>query len=110
MSVRFEVERSPCYRTIVVSGVFGGHRPGFFEAIVYTDELMADRALESQPPDSSKVAVKRTIQCRLLMNPFQAKALLMWLKEHVEAYERKFGEIKLPEKPRRAEGPGYMAV
>ena len=48
--VRIDVVRDDSYRTIVVNGVFGGHRPGFFEAIIYTDEMVADEALSSMPP------------------------------------------------------------
>jgi len=88
------VERSPDYKTIIVSGVFGGHRPGFFEAIVYTDELLADEALASIPPDAERFKIKRTLQCRLVIDPVQAKSLLEWLKRHVEQYEKEFGEIR----------------
>lgn len=96
MQPRVKVERHPNYRTIIVSGVYGGHRPGIFEAIVYTDEMEADEALASIPPDQAKLTVRRTLQCRLLLDPFQAKTLLQWLKHHVEAYEKQFGEIKTP--------------
>ena len=95
------VERDPSYRSIVVSGVFGGHRPGFFEAIVYTDELVADDALSSIPPATERIKIKRVLQCRLVMDPVQAKNLLQWLKQHIDRYEKEFGEIKPAPKEER---------
>ena len=91
------VERHEGYRTIIQSGVFGGHRPGFFEWIVYTDELIADEALGTIPPDSAKAYVKRTIQCRIVVNPVEAKNLLKWLSGHINEYEKAFGKIVTPE-------------
>ena len=100
-----EVKKHEHYRTIFVSGVYGGHRPGFFEAIIYTDELEAEEALSSLEITPSVVNIRRIIQCRLIFDPFQAKSFLEWLKRHVEEYEKKFGEIKLP---KRAEEKGRI--
>ena len=52
------VERDDEYKTIIVNGVFGGHRPGYFEAIVYSDEIVADEALGEIPPDNKKISFK----------------------------------------------------
>lgn len=90
-----EVKKHDHYRTIFVSGVYGGHRPGFFEAIVYTDEMDPEEALSSLEV-APVVNIRRIIQCRLILDPFQAKSLLEWLKRHIEEYEKKFGEIKVP--------------
>jgi hypothetical protein len=90
------LERHEGYRTIIQSGAFGGHRPGFFEWIVYTDELVADDALGTIPPDSAKTYVKRTLQCRILVNPVEAKNLHRWLSQHISEYEKAFGKIVTP--------------
>jgi len=96
----FSVERSPDYRTIQVSGVFGGHRPGLFEAIIYTDEMIADEALREPTGDPKRVKLKRTIQCRLVIDPIQAKAFAGWLQHHIENYEKEIHEIPTgPKKP-----------
>ena len=86
-------EKHEHYRTINVNGFYGGHRPGFFEAVVYTDEMITEEALSSIPPDSSKIVVKRTVQTRLVMDPFQAKSFLKWLSDHIKQYETVFGKI-----------------
>ena len=83
--------------------VFLGHRPGYFEIVVYTEEMIADDALSSLKPEPKKIKVKRVLQCRLIIDPIQAKSIAKWLNEHIKQYEKSFGEIKLPsEKPQGA--------
>lgn len=74
-----EVRRDELYRTIIVSGIFGGHRPGVFEAIVYTDEMDAEEALGSAQPLKERIKIQRTLQCRLVIDPVQAKSIAKWL-------------------------------
>jgi len=76
--------------------VFGGHRPGSFDAIIYTDEFTADDALASVPPDAGKVTIKRTLQVRLVFDPVQAKSFAHWLNSHIQKYEEIFGKIPSP--------------
>lgn len=94
-----EVETSehPNYRTINVNGVFGGHRAMFFEIVVYSDELKATKALSSAQVAPDKSTVKRTLECRLLIDPYQAKSIALWLNQHVAEYEKLFGRIPSPE-------------
>lgn len=93
MEQRLEVQRSNEYRTIIVSGIFGGHRPGFIEALIYSDELVGDAALGGVTPDASKIQVKRTMQCRLFIDPVTAKSIAEWLTGHIVEYEKQFGQI-----------------
>lgn len=90
------VEKHENYRTIIQNGVFGGHRPGFFEWIVYSDELIGDEALSTIPPDPSKIYIKRTLQCRIMLTAIQAKEFLKWLSESINQYEKEFGKIITP--------------
>lgn len=105
--MKFEVVKHPDYRTINVNGVCGGHRPGFFEIIIYTDELIPEEALASIDFDKSKIKLKRTLQCRLILDPMQAKSFLNWLARHVAQYEQKFGKILMPEE--KEERDRYVA-
>lgn len=99
------IEKYDGYRTIIVNGFFGGHRPGFFEAVIYTDELLTDEALSIFPPDNTKIKIKRTLQSRLVFDPVQAKALSQWLTDHIGKYEKMFGEIPDPSKhPKQQKG------
>ena len=100
------VEKHEGYRTIIESGVFGGHRPGFFEWIMYSDEMVADEALATIPPDASKSHIKRTLQFRVVAAPIDAKNFAQWLNGHIAEYEKNFGEITLEKKPAKPQkGP-----
>ena len=101
---KFEVAKHENYRTIIVNGVLGGLRPGFFEAIVYTDELVVDEALGTALSSPEKAYIKRTMQCRLVFDPFQAKSLAQWLTAHVNEYEKLFGKIPTPSELKKEKG------
>ena len=92
----FLVEYSPDYGTINVDGFVGGHRLGFFEAIIYSEESLTDECLAGKF-DATKIKTLRTLQTRLVINPFQAKALQQWLSHHIGEYEKAFGKIPEPE-------------
>lgn len=96
--LKVETARAEDYKTIIVDGVFGGSRSGLFEMICYTDELSAEEALGSIIPDGSKIYIKRTLRCRLVLTPIQAKALLNWLTQSLGQYEKQFGKIPVVEK------------
>lgn len=103
---KVEVVKDPNYRTIIVNGVIGGHRPGFFEAIVYSEEMISEDALAKLRPEPSKIRVRRVLQCRLIIDPVQAKSLAKWLAQHVSEYEKTFGRIITPDeaKPQPTRG------
>jgi len=101
-SPKITVKKDDHYRDVIVNGVFGGHRPGFFEAIVYTDEMIADDALSTLATDPRKVHIQRVIQCRLIIDPVQAKSIARWFNKHIEAYEKAFGKIVMPEEVRES--------
>jgi hypothetical protein len=90
------VEKNDNYRTIIQSGIFGGHRPGFFEWIIYSDEMVADEAVNTLPPDPSKVSIKRTLHCRVVLTAIEAKNMAEWLNNRIATYERMFGKILTP--------------
>jgi len=93
--LKVETKKAEDFKTIIVDGVFGGSRSGLFEMICYTDELNAEEALSSVVPDGSKVYINRTLHCRLVLTPIQAKSLLNWLGQSLEQYEKQFGKIPL---------------
>ena len=90
---KIEVTEDGNFRTILVNGMFGGHRPGYFEGVVYTDEMVATEALATVNLAPERAYIKRTIQCRLVMDPVTAKSIASWLNEHVKEYEAAFGKI-----------------
>jgi len=98
--LKVETKRADDFKTIIVDGVFGGTRAGLFEMVCYSDELNAEEALASIIPDGSKVNVKRTLECRLVLTPIQAKGLLNWLSQSLDQYEKQFGKVPVVEQPK----------
>jgi hypothetical protein len=63
-----------------------------FEVIVYSEQFEVGEALA--PPNMiAPPKVNRTIECRLIIDPFQAKSIVQWLTAQVNAFERQFGHI-----------------
>ena len=88
-----------------MSGLFGGRRPGFFEAIVYTDEMAAEESLKTPAGDPKTMTIKRTIQCRLYFDPLIAKSISQWFNTQVAEYEKDFGPIIIPKEPEPTKTP-----
>lgn len=92
-----ESEYSPSYKRINVAGILGGIVPGGVDALLYSEERRADRALETQPPSGNRITIKRTIECGLLIDPMQMKSIHQWLGVKIQEYESVFGHIPSPE-------------
>jgi len=92
ISPEIEVKEHPNFRTINVGGVYGMPLGMHFEVIVYSEQFEVAGALSSaqmtMPP-----RVNRTIECRLIIDPFQAKSIVQWLTTQVNAFEKQFGHI-----------------
>jgi hypothetical protein len=87
-----EVKEHPNFRTINVGGVYGMPVGMRFEVVLYSEQLEVAKALSSvqtiMPP-----SVSRTLECRLIIDPFQAKSIAQWLTAQVNAFEKQFGHI-----------------
>jgi hypothetical protein len=87
-----EVKEHPNFRTINVGGVYGMPVGMRFEVVLYSEQLEVARALSSvqtpMPP-----SVSRILECRLIIDPFQAKSIAQWLTAQVNAFEKQFGHI-----------------
>ena len=102
---KIEVKEHPNYRTINVNGVFGSHRPQYLEVLLYSEEIDAKDVLASENPQI-RPTVKRTLETRLVINPFTAKSILYWLNQNIAEYERVFGRIPSPEEVNSKYGGG----
>lgn len=90
-------EYSPSYKRINVAGFFGGISPSGVEAAVYSQEKIVDKVIASEPPNPSRMALKRTIECELVIDPMEMKSIHLWLTEKIKEYEQLFGTIPSPE-------------
>lgn len=86
---------SPNYRKINVNRVLGGIRPGYLEFEIISEETDFQNLLNREPIDfaEGKQILKRISECKLIMDPIQARALLDFLAQQVEKYEKLFGKI-----------------
>lgn len=87
-----EVREHANFRTINVGGVYGMPLGMHFEVIIYSEQFEVGEALAS-PNMIAPPKVNRTIECRLIIDPFQAKSIVQWLTAQVNAFERQFGHI-----------------
>jgi hypothetical protein len=94
-----EAEYSPNYRKINVNRVVGGLRPGFFEIDIVSEETNYRDLLSEDPIilGQGKEVLKRTIECKLIMDPFQTKEFLRFLTLQIQRYEKLMGEIPTDE-------------
>jgi len=99
---KFEVKKSDDYKAIFVSGVFGTLTPNEGVMVVYTDRIKPS----VEPTGALRLeSVERELQVELKMSPQVFKVIALWMMKHVQEYEKRFGEIKLP-KPPKGKEPG----
>jgi hypothetical protein len=85
---KYNDDRSPEYRVVYVSDIFGGHQIDYFEVTVRTISINA-----SESEKAEEVVLDRVEQVCLKMSPQQAKIVHDWLSLQIDQYERKFGRI-----------------
>ena len=96
-STEIEVKEHPNFRTINVNGVFGGARGMYFDIVLFSEENNVGSALSTMKPAAEKTTINRTLECRLIIDPLNAKAISQWLVQSISEYEKQFGRIPSPE-------------
>ena len=90
-------EYSPTYKRIVVADIIGGIRPIGIDITIYSEQSDFVAALETHPVSSSRVKIKRIIECELVINPMELKSIHQWLGQKINEFEKLFGPIRSPE-------------
>ncbi len=88
---RFKDERSPDYKVIYVSDIFGGHQIDYVELTVRTVSI---NAMETEK--RGEIVLDRTEQVCLKMSPQEATVIRDWLSLQLTQMEGKFGRIRFP--------------
>lgn len=96
-SPEIQVREHPNFRTINVNGVFGGARGMYFDIVLFSDESKVASALSSLKIAPERTTINRTLECRLIIDPLNAKAISQWLMLSITEYEKQFGRIPSPE-------------
>ncbi len=68
-----------------------------FQVTIYSEGFEASKAFlsEQQPHDPLKLS--RTLECRLVIDPYTLKMLLQWLTGQLNAFEGQYGQIPTPD-------------
>lgn len=83
--------RSEDYRSIFVTGVFGGMQLDHFNMIIQSVTPNANETLSGNP------VIDRVDEVCLVMTPMQAKIVFEWLGSHLKKYEESVGKIPTTE-------------
>jgi len=105
---KFEDTKSPDYKYIYATGVFGGLDPNDGRMIFYLDRVEPETVNEPVPGALKLKKIVRELQVEVHMTPTQFKSIAQWMMRHVENYEKIFGEI--PMKPKKRSLPDSMVT
>jgi hypothetical protein len=93
----FEDSKSPDYKYVYASGVFGGLSPNDGRIIFFLDRLEPETVKE--PVGSQRVKkIIRELQVEVHLTPSQFKSTAMWMTDHVKKFEEIFGPIPMAPK------------
>lgn len=101
VSPDFEDTKSPDYRYVYCTGVFGGLDPNDGRIIFFLDRLEPETVKEPFPGSSKVKKVIRELQVEVHVSPSQFKSIAIWMGNHVKRFEQMFGEIPLEPKEKR---------
>jgi hypothetical protein len=102
---RFEDAKSPEYRYVFATGVFGGLDPNDGKLMYFLDRFEPETVNEPYPGTQKLKKIVRELQVEVHVSPSQFKSISIWMSEHVKRYEQMFGPITSPEvKPKYEEG------
>jgi hypothetical protein len=95
---KFEDTKSPDYRYIYSTGVFGALDPNDGRIIFYVDRMEPETVNEPKPGAMKLKKIVRELQMEVHMTPTQFKNLAHWMMNNIKRYEEVFGEIPMAPK------------
>lgn len=91
--------KSPEYRYVYVTGVFGGLDSDDARMFFFLDRLQPETSREPLGETTVRQII-RELQVEVHMSPAQFKRTAIWMMNHVARFEKSFGPITLePKKP-----------
>lgn len=100
---KFEDSKSPDYKYVYVTGVFGGLSPNDARMLFFLDRLEPITSNEPRPGTQKIKKIIRELQVEVHMTPHEFKNIAIWMNNHIKHYESRFGEITV--KPKGDESP-----
>lgn len=105
---KFEDIKSPDFKSIYVSGVFGGLDPNEGRMLFFLDHLEPKTMNEPVPGAQKVEKIVRELLIEVHMSPTQFKSIVLWMNEHIKRYEDAYGLI--PMAPKGKGPPEGMAT
>ncbi|MFH1721546.1 MAG: hypothetical protein ABH950_02960 [Candidatus Altiarchaeota archaeon] len=100
--IEAKIVKDLSYREHPINGVFGGFTPdGSFRLLAHSQNLMPG-------PDNKSNYIERSLKCSLVMSPGTLKSVFLWMKNHLEHFEEKHGEIKIEQQKEKVEEATYL--
>ena len=104
----FEDVKSPDYKYVYATGVFGGIVPNDARIIFFLDRLEPSTTNEPRPGTSKVKKIIRELQVEVHTTPHQFKSIAIWMNNHIKQYEDRFGEITM--KPKKDTAPDKLVT
>jgi len=102
-NITFEESKSPEFRAIYTTGVFGGIRPDDAYMILFLDRV---QTISSNDGNQTMNKINREAQAEIHMSPAQFKRIALWMQNHVKQYEQDFGTIAMEPKAKEVQSSG----
>jgi hypothetical protein len=93
---QIEITKSPEYKSIYTTGVFGGAVPNDCRMIFYQDRMEPAILPGGIPGQMTIGRINRELLVEVHMTPLQFKSFAQWMARHLQTYEERFGEILGP--------------
>lgn len=104
----FEDTKSPDYKYVYATGVFGGLDPDDGKLIFFLDRIEPETVREPHPGAQKVKKIVRELQVEVHVSPAQFKRIWLWMGEHIKRFEETFGEIPLEPKKKPSQPPSGM--
>ena len=106
--IKFGETKSPEYRSIYTTGIFGGLHPDDAYMIFFQDRIHTET--ESETGGQRIAELIREAQVEVHMSPSQFKRIYLWMQKRIADYESVFGSIVIEPKKEKTEASGMQTV
>ncbi|MEX2738997.1 MAG: DUF3467 domain-containing protein [Candidatus Wukongarchaeota archaeon] len=101
-TTKIQVSKNADFKQVYATGIQGGHTPFDFRIAFHNESVNLEESIPGE-----KIVIDRDFKVEVILSPFAAKKVMLWLKRHVEDYEEQYGEIKT-QKPAEIEKVEYI--
>ena len=105
MLLHLRIPKSPDYRYVYATGVFGGVDPTGAKMIFYLDRFEPETVSTPQPGAVKLKKISRELQVEVNTSPTAFKSLTAWMNQHVQQYEKMYGAIPMAPKTEGKQAP-----